>query len=389
MSSLSRDHNPKQHAVVTGFCAAHPLLHREPTAWCEYSARHCPELKALFSPISHEGATEYSAVRDASWWERFFSCGIIGELERTGWKRSSAWQTDPQRVGVCFATSKGRPAQLEKQEKYSFDFAPDWAVQEIVRTSGARGKTMCPVAACASGAHAIALGAQWIEDELCDVVLCGAIEAELAPLVLAGYRSLGALSTLGVMRPFDANRDGFVPGSGAACLIVESEKSARSRSVKSLARVSGWSMRCDATSQTGMLQSGETIRRAMGDALRRANVTSVDYINAHGTATRLNDETEAGAIEKTLGTDVPVSSTKSVTGHLLGAAGAVEAVLCLLAMEQNVAPPNVNLDNVDESCRGINLLKESRSMEINRILSLSYGFGGHIGVLLLEKDLGI
>jgi 3-oxoacyl-[acyl-carrier-protein] synthase II len=370
---------------VTGFCAAHPLLQCDPAAWIEYSARRTPDLRALFSAEAGAATAEYSAVRDTAWWERFFACGIIGELERTGWRRDEAWRIEPQRVAVCLATSKGRPAQLEKQAEYSFDYAPDWAARAVAKLTGARGKVGCPVAACASGAHAIALAAQWIEDDLCDVVLCGAVEAELAPLVLAGYRSLGALSTRGAMRPFDAARDGFVPASGAACLILESEASAKQRGAQIRARIGGWSLRCDATSQTAMEPSGKTIRRAIEDALQRARVEGVDYINAHGTATRRNDTLEARAIRAALGGEVAVSSTKALTGHLLGAAGAVEAVLCLLAMEQSFAPPNGNLENVDAECAPLNLLKSGRAMTIERALSLSYGFGGHIGVLLLEK----
>jgi 3-oxoacyl-[acyl-carrier-protein] synthase II len=328
---------------------------------------------------------QYSVVRETDWWERFFACGIIGELERIGWREDDDWRTDPQRVAVCVATSKGRPAQLEKQHEYSFGCAPDWAARAVAKTVGARGKVWCPVAACASGAHSIAIAAQWIEDGLCDIALCGGVEAELAPLVLAGYRSLGALSARGVMRPFDAERDGFVPTSGAACLILESETVAKARGAQIYAQVAGWSLRCDATSQTAMMSSGATICRAIEEALLRAGAQTVDYINAHGTATQQNDALEAHAIGATLGREVAVSSTKAATGHLLGAAGAVEAVICVLAMEQSFAPPSLNLENVDTDCVSLNLLKQGCDRPIERALSLSYGFGGHIGVLMLEK----
>jgi 3-oxoacyl-[acyl-carrier-protein] synthase II len=176
-----------------------------------------------------------------------------------------------------------------------------------------------------------------------------------------------------------------VPASGAACLILESEAAAKKRDAKIYARVAGWSLHCDATSQTAMEPTGETISRAIEEALRRAGVTNVDYVNAHGTATRLNDALEARAILGSLGSEVAVSSTKAATGHLLGAAGAVEAVLCLLAMERSFAPPTLNLENVDADCASLKLLKQGCEMPIERALSLSYGFGGHIGVLTLEK----
>jgi 3-oxoacyl-[acyl-carrier-protein] synthase II len=382
-------------AVVTGFCAAHPLLNRAPAPWMEYSSARPPALRALFESELLVGTREYSHVAGESWWTRFFGAkesplGIIGELQNAGLWRDGKLQIDVSRVGVCFSSSKGRPALLEnlcaeKSGEYLLRGTCDWAAREILKRSGARGKTGCPVAACASGAHAIILGAQWIEDGLCDAVICGALEAELAPIVLAGYRSLGALSTRGVMRPFDEARDGFVPASGGACLILENENSARARNAKLWGLVGGYSMKCDATSLTGMDTAGVTITCAMRNALPCASTHPLHYINAHGTATRQNDEIEARAIRKMFGDSVPVSSTKALTGHLLGAAGAVEAVLCLLAMEQKCAPPNLNLENADIACAGLDLPKQARAMKIGRALSLSYGFGGHIGVLCLSS----
>jgi 3-oxoacyl-(acyl-carrier-protein) synthase len=373
---------PSAHAVVTGFIAAHPLFHRTPQAWIGYSASSAPDLRALFSREPSWNFQEYSAVSHAAWWERFFASGIIGELESCGLWRDGRLDCDPERVGVCFSSSKGRPALLEKTREYSWGFACDWAARAVLKISDARGKTLAPVAACAGGTHAIAVATQWIEDGLCDVVLCGALEAELAPMVLAGYRSLGALSGSGVMRPFDAARDGFVPGSGGALLVLESQEHAQRRNAKIRARVAGWSLGCDATSLTAMEPSGDPIARQMDFAL---NGASVDYLNAHGTATHLNDEIEARAIGKVLGAQIPISSTKPLTGHLLGAAGAVEAVLSLLAMEQNFVPPNLNLDNVDEACGGVLLPQSGMDKKIERVMSLSYGFGGHIGTLVLEK----
>lgn len=244
---------------------------------------------------------------------------------------------------------------------------------------------MCPVAACASGSHALAIGAQWIEDGLADVVICGAVEAELASLVLAGYKQLGALSERKIMRPFDESRDGFVPSPGAGCLILENAEAARRRGAGVLCCVAGTSLRCDATSLTGLEPSGQPIQRAIENAMRRQSTPRIDYVNAHGTATRMNDATEARAITGVLGTGVPVSSTKSLTGHLLGAAGAVEAVFCILAIQQNFAPPNLNLEKLDASCEIDIVEKFGRELKIETTMSLSYGFGGHIGVLVFEN----
>jgi 3-oxoacyl-(acyl-carrier-protein) synthase len=396
----------KTRALVTGFCAAHAQLNASRNAWREYSQGDAPGLSALFdgkiSGGKNSGEAGFPLAPDKAWWERFYACGIIGALETAGLWRENELMIDPCRVGISFSSSKGRPAQREKQalqessffENSVFADSCDWALREIARITGACGKRACPVAACAGGSHAIALGAQWIEDGVCDVVVCGAIEAEIADLVLAGYKNLGALSARKIMRPFDVARDGFVPAPGAACLILESAASARKRGAKNYGAISGWSFWSDATSLTGLGHSGESIMRAMRNAAQRAarsgstpdaSVLDVGYINAHGTATKMNDEIEARAIDKIWGKRVPVSSTKPLTGHTLGAAGAIEAVLCLLAMQQSFAPPNLNLETQDANCE-IEVLKVGREIKIESAISLSYGFGGHIGVLLLEKD---
>ncbi len=390
-------------ALVSGFCAAHAQMNAGRDAWREYSQSDIPELRALFD-VQAQNQTDFITATNDAWWERFCTYGIIRALEEAGLWRKNRLTIDSARVGICFSSSKGQPALWEKslsQNGSFFDvsffdssvfgvsiFAEhcDWALRAIARATGATGKRACPVAACASGAHAIALGAQWIEDGVCDVVICGAIEAEIADLVLAGYKNLGALSVQKIMRPFDAARDGFVPAPGAACLILESENLAHKRGAKNFGVISGWSFLSDASSMTGLEKSGDSIARAMQDALHRAGSTpSVDYVNAHGTATKMNDEIEARAIAKTLGAHTPTSSTKPVTGHTLGAAGAIEAVLCLIAMQQDFAPPNLNLEKQDADCK-IEILQTGREAKIEAALSLSYGFGGHIGVLLLEKN---
>lgn len=375
--------------VVTGFCAAHARLNAAQGAWVEYSSAATPDLRLLFDLTSSQKYSWEASEPDELWWERFFSCGIIGALEAGGLWAQNELSVDPSRVGICFSSSKGRPARWEAAQSVLFTEGCDWALRALLGATRARGKRLCPVAACASGAHAIAIGAQWIEAGLCDVVLCGAIEPELASLVMAGYQSLGALSSKKVMRPFDRLRDGFVPAPGAACLILESEEGAEKRGAKVQGSVAGWSLLNDATSMTGLDQSGAAITRAIAEASangNRRNTSAVKYVNAHGTATRMNDEVEARAISQVLGRQVPVSSTKPLTGHMLGAAGAVEAVLCLLAMQQSFAPPNLNLQSRDESCE-IDVLEEGRTLEIDAALSLNYGFGGHIGVLVLEKEI--
>jgi len=310
-------------------------------------------------------------LRGAKLWEGDFRKGTL--------------TIDPQRVGVVFSASKNRVVFRPNRVLDLFAASSDASGNYLAQRIGAHGARLSPVAACATGSHAMAIGAQLIEDGYADIAICGAIEPVLTPLVLAAYENMGALSKSGVMRPFDTKRDGFVPNVGAGCLILENEEKARQRGAQVLGYLSGWAMNADATHMTAMCPSGDSIARAIEYSMRRANVTNIDYINAHGTATKLNDETEARGIRSALGNKVPVSSTKPLTGHLLGAAGAVEAVISLLALRENFAPPNLNLENVDEEC-DLNLVGEKgRDIEMQSVLSLNYGFGGHIGALLFEK----
>lgn len=266
---------------------------------------------------------------------------------------------------------------------WSCDFSAYW----LTFSSGMT--TQSPVAACATGAHCIARGAQMIQWRQADWALCGAVEASLTPLIMAGYRQIGALSKSKTMRPFDKRRDGFVPSEGIGALILENEEHARKRGAKIYGYVTGYDMGADASSLTGMNPSGASIARAMERALKRAGHPKIDYINAHGTATPLNDAIESRAIKSVFGSAVPVSSTKPVTGHLLGAAGAVEAVICLQALRENYAPPTLNLEEADNECDldYIPLASDScgRDGALQTVMSLNYGFGGHIGVLIFEK----
>jgi 3-oxoacyl-[acyl-carrier-protein] synthase II len=298
----------------------------------------------------------------------------------------------PERVAVSFSSSKGElcrwPGDEASRDDSVFAWTPDAAARAVSTRTGAVGASFAPVAACATGAHSLALGAQYIQDGYADVVVAGAIEAGLTPVVMAGYSQLGALSKSGVMRPFDRRRDGFVPREGIALLVLESEASARARGARVLGWVSGWSMHADATSMTAMSPTGDTVARAIEVALNRAYSPQIDYINAHGTATALNDIVETRAIKSVFGNSVASSSTKALSGHWLGAAGALEAVLCLEAMRESFLPPTLNLEEPDEECEGDHVPNIGRDASIQCALSLSYGFGGHIGALVLEKGDG-
>jgi 3-oxoacyl-(acyl-carrier-protein) synthase len=300
---------------------------------------------------------------------------------------------DPESVGIVMSSSKGFwPQRL--QEPF-FDVV-DWlccdgAARSIARWLGSQGPVLTPVAACATGAHSVALGANWIEDGRCDVVIAGAVERPIEPLIQAGYQQLGAVSQ-DIMRPFDQARDGFVPNAGMGFLVLENAEKARARGLTPHAYLAGHCLSGDGGDALNMENDGASIVRAIKSVLKRAQVLAgdVDYVNVHGTATIHNDQVEARALREVFGLEdgastCKASATKPLTGHLLGASGAVEAVLCVQALREGFVPPTLNLHDLDEDCAFDWTPGAGQSRQLERALSLSYGFGGHVAALLFEK----
>lgn len=392
--------SPKPRVAVTGW----HLGWRSGESWLEIDAASASARSAspqFLRRSCNEG--QLVPTRDASEeWQRSrqlsgsqftaATARACAEVGRVGLADKNGLLLAPERVAVSFSSSKGE-LSLWSYNALAPDtsflaWTPDAAARAVRTRIGAAGAAFSPVAACATGAHSIAIGAQHIQDGYADVVVAGAIEIGLTPLVMAGYAQLGALSNSGVMRPFDSRRDGFVPREGIALMVLESEASARTRGARVLGWISGWSMHADATSMTAMSPTGDTIARAIKGALRRASSPQIDYINAHGTATALNDVIESRAIKTVFGNSVASSSTKALSGHWLGAAGALEAVLCVQAMHERFLPPTLNLTEPDNECDLDYVPNTGRDAEIKCALSLSYGFGGHIGALVLEKGDG-
>lgn len=313
--------------------------------------------------------------------DNLFSDALEPQIDRA-FAPLRAQIADPTRVAISFTSSKGDWTKLQNGD--FLNALPDAPALNLVRRFGTLGRIAAPNAACASGAHAIALGAQWIADGHADLVLTGALEPPQHPMITAAYRNMGALSKSGVMRPFDARRDGFVVNAGGGFVVLARDGWAHQNGAPIQAYLGGWSFDCDAAHITQMAPSGASIERAIRQSLQMAGDPNIDYINAHGTAT-LNDITEARALNRVFGGGVAVSSTKPQTGHLMGAAGALEAVLCLDAMRNQVAPPTLNLQNVDDEVDLDLVVGQGRSMKIGASLSLNYGFGGHIGCLVLLK----
>jgi len=262
---------------------------------------------------------------------------------------------------------------------------------------GARGPNEATATACTSSAHAIGDAFRTIQRGDADAMIAGGAEAAITPLSVGGFAAMKALSTRNddpthACRPFDKDRDGFVCGEGAGILILEELEFAKARGANILAEVIGYGMSGDAFHMTGMAPEGDGCRRAMNAALKVAGISpdKIDYVNAHATSTPLGDALESQAIENVFGERATnhtllVSSTKSMTGHLLGGAGGLEAGITILAMLNQIAPPTMNLDNVDPACRLNYVPNKPQAAKIDYALSNSFGFGGTNGSLVFKR----
>jgi len=311
-------------------------------------------------------------------------------------------EENADRVGVIVGSGIGGLATMEEQKTVLEDKGParvspflvpmmivDLAAGHISIRLGAKGINYAPVSACATGTHSIGEAGEAIRRGDADVVIAGGFDCGVTPLGLAGFSSARSLSTRnddpqGASRPFDADRDGFVMGEGGAILVLEDLEHARSRGARIYAELSGYGASADAYHLTAPDPSGDGARRAMRQALERAGAapSAVDYINAHGTSTELGDAAETGAIKQVFGADAPpVSSTKSMTGHLLGGAGSLEAAICVLAIRDGVLPPTINYTTPDPECDLDYVPNTAREADIRSALSNSFGFGGHNATL--------
>lgn len=261
---------------------------------------------------------------------------------------------------------------------------------------GLRGPCHAVVTACSTGAHAIGDAMRIIQYGDADIMVAGGSEGAICPLGIAGFSQAKALSTRNddptrASRPYDRDRDGFVMGEGAGALVLEEYEHAKQRGANIYAEVIGYGLTGDAYHVTAPAEDGDGAFRSMQMALKRAelNPSDIDYVNAHGTSTPLGDEIELGAVKRLFGNAVEtlsMSSTKSATGHLLGGAGALESIFCILAMRDQVVPPTINLDNPSDSCTGIDLVPNTaRQRRVEAVLNNSFGFGGTNATLIFRR----
>jgi 3-oxoacyl-[acyl-carrier-protein] synthase II len=349
------------------------------------------------------------SAKEARRADRFTQFALVAgdeAIAEAGW--SDELPYEPARVACIVGTGIGGIGTLEHNFGVLRDSGPEKvsplavplmmsnaAPAALAMRHGLKGHTYGVVSACAAGAHAIGTSASLIQSGVADAVVTGGSEAALTPLSKAAFAALDALSPTGVSRPFDAERDGFVMGEGAAVLVLEDADKARERGATILATVRGYGASSDAHHLTAPHAEGIGAAQAMTQALETAGLTpaDVDYVNAHGTSTPLNDRAETLAIKAALGdraAEVPVSSTKSAIGHLLGAAGAVEAVATILALRDRMAPPTLHYEHPDEGLDLDYVPNEARPLKVNGkppvALSNAFGFGGHNAVLCLEAS---
>ncbi|SDH46704.1 3-oxoacyl-[acyl-carrier-protein] synthase II [Lentzea fradiae] len=316
----------------------------------------------------------------------------------------STW--DGARVGVVIGTALGGVQTYEAQQRELDSSgvgavspllvpmsAPNMVAGYLAMECGASGPNLVTATACASGATAIGTARELLRGGRCDVVITGGVDAPITRTMIAGFTRMGALSRRtsdprAASRPFDTARDGFVAGEGAAVLVLERNHDARVRGARVHGLISGYGASADAHHATTPDPSGAAAERAVRSALEDAGLSAhdVDHVNAHGTSTKLNDVTEARLVRGVFGDGVAVTSTKGVTGHALGAAGAIEAVCTLLALRDDVVPPTANLDSLDPEVEVDVVAKEPRPGRLRAAVSNSFGFGGQNAVLVVTRS---
>ncbi|TBL77695.1 beta-ketoacyl-ACP synthase II [Paenibacillus thalictri] len=366
----------------------------------EYPTRIAASIKD-FNP------EEYVDKKEARRMDRFVQFAVAASLNALKDANLNVKEdTDPERVGVYVGSGIGGLSTWEEQHKILLEKGPkrvspffipmmiaNMGSGQISMITGAKGPNSTAVTACATGTHSIGDSFKMIMRGDADVMICGGAEATISPTGVAGFCALRAMSTRNeepskASRPFDVDRDGFIMGEGAGILILESLEHAKKRGAHIYGEVIGYGMSGDAHHMTDPDPDGAA--RCMSKAIRDAGIepSQIDYINAHGTSTPVGDKSETTAIKAALGEHaykVAVSSTKSMTGHLLGAAGGVEAVICSLALQNGIIPPTINLDNQDPECDLDYVPNVPREADLHIVMSNSFGFGGHNATIILKK----
>lgn len=350
----------------------------------------------------------YISRKEARHMDRFAQLAVVASLEALEQSGIQVNATNEDSIGIVVGSGIGGLTTLFEQVKVLLDKGPDRvspflipmmisdiAAAQVSIVLGVKGPNLCTTSACSSGSDAIGSAYEIIKRGDAQVMLAGGGEAIINPVGVASFNAMRAISTRNdepqlASRPFDAERDGFVIGEGATILILENLDRAIKREANILAEIIGYGASADAHHVTQPLENGQGAAKAMQMALRKAGVAAaeIDYINAHGTSTKLNDSMETKAIKIVFGDNayrIPISSTKSMMGHLIGAAGAMESAICIMAMRHGIVPPTINLTCPDPECDLDYVPNVARQVEVNTALSNSFGFGGHNSALVFRK----
>jgi len=411
--------NKNRRVVVTGLGAITPLGSTVDSTWqallegksgvgkitafdaSEFDSQIAGEVKG-FDPLQHMSSKESRRM------ERFVQFAVVASKEALVSAKFDMSKEDPYRVGVLVGSGIGSLHVMQDQcriyeERGAARISPFMIPLLIVNEAsgnvsivvGAKGPNTCVATACATGSHAIGDAFRIIQYGSADAMIAGGTESCITPMGLGGFCALKALSCRNdapqkASRPFDKDRDGFIMAEGAGVVILEELEHAKKRGASIHAEIVGYGMTGDAHHITAPDSSGESSSKAMEFAIKDAGLTPKDihYVNAHGTSTQLNDKIETKAIKMCFNSQakkVAISSTKSMTGHLIGAAGGVEFIVSVLAVQNDIIPPTINLENPDPECDLDYVPKQARKMKVGAAMSNSLGFGGHNATLVLKK----
>jgi len=409
----------RKRVLITGMGCVSPLGNDISTLWSNILAG-----KSGVGLITHYDTSQFEVkigaevkdfdgvalfgTRDARRMDRFVQFALAATFQAVEHADLAISEVNRDRIGVILGTGIGGMNTLFQQMEVFYTrgpdrvspflvpmMLPDTAAGMVAIQLGVRGPNMAVVSACASGTNAIGEAAEAIRRGSADVIISGGSEAVIVPIAMAGLGVMKALSTRNneperASRPFDKGRDGFVMGEGAAILVLESLEHAIERGAQILGEISGYGTSNDAYHISAPAENGAGAALCMKSALNNAGLSEGDigYINAHGTSTQLNDKSETAAIKTIFGNfayNIPISSTKSMTGHLLGAAGALEAVICAKTLQEGILPPTINYETPDPECDLDYIPNQARPAIVQNILSNSFGFGGHNASIILSR----
>ena len=402
ISPLGNDVNSTWANIVAGKSGVGPITHFDAS---HHETRIAAEVKG-FDPVAAFGR------KDARRMDRFTQLALFAAAQAIEDAGLKITPENTYRIGVVIGSGVGGIETIVNEtvtmrERGANRISPfmvpmmlsDTAPGMVAISYGIRGPNLSVVSACATGSNTIGEAADWIRYGRVDAVVAGGTEAGIIPLAIGGFNVMGALSRRNdepekASRPFDKNRDGFVTGEGAGVLILEDYQHAQMRGAKIYAEVVGYGSTADAYHITAPDETGAGAAAAMQIALDQAGLkpADIDYLNAHGTSTPLNDKSETAAIKRVFGEtayDIPISSTKSMTGHLLGAAGAVEALIGVKAIQDCIVPPTINYETPDPECDLDYVPNTARRKTVRRVMSNSFGFGGHNACIILATVDGV